>query len=245
MAIPTEKREAMYTALFESLRGGASLTAACKAAGISRSSVYADMKKDGTIRARIMEIEKACIAIVEDALFAKAAGGSLGAICFYLGNRAPERWKDIRKLQIEGQVAHGVVDLAALLKAVPPVETAGTALPDASVGAESAATATPSAPEALQCPIIPETPAKPLDGSSGGSEPTTKYAVGDTVTAIGAEAMSPTHGYGKALTVRAVHVDGDDVSYDVTSEGVTVRIAERKLAAAGDVEEILPGGRDE
>lgn len=38
--------------------------------------------------------EQAAIGKVENALFANAMSGNLGAQCFFLKNRAPHRWKD-------------------------------------------------------------------------------------------------------------------------------------------------------
>ena len=38
-------------------------------------------------------------AVVENALFKKAANGDLGAICFYLKNKCPDRWSEHPELR--------------------------------------------------------------------------------------------------------------------------------------------------
>jgi hypothetical protein len=60
---------------------------------------------------------------VEDALLEKALAGSVTAQVFWLCNRAPERWRHVQKVQVQGTVEQ-ICLLADLVKlaALPPAE---------------------------------------------------------------------------------------------------------------------------
>ena len=51
-------------------------------------------KYPATIGVAFNNGREASIAIVENALFQKASKGDLGAICFYLKNKCPDRWSE-------------------------------------------------------------------------------------------------------------------------------------------------------
>lgn len=88
-------------ALIESIAQGATVSAACRAANIDRSTFYAWIKSDEDFRIRYKETAEGAIQAVEDALWDKALSGNVIACIFYLCNRAPERWKNVNKVEIE------------------------------------------------------------------------------------------------------------------------------------------------
>lgn len=62
--------------------------------GISRRQLDRWASANPGIKTALENGKEAAVAAVENALFKKAASGDLGAICFYLKNRAPEHWSE-------------------------------------------------------------------------------------------------------------------------------------------------------
>ena len=52
-----------------------------------------------TIGVAITNGREMSVAVVENALYKKAANGDLGAICFFLKNKAPDRWSEHPELR--------------------------------------------------------------------------------------------------------------------------------------------------
>lgn len=242
MTVRDNHQQAQFDAVISSLEHGMSLTGACRAAKLGRGTLYKAMRDDESLRERVLASERAAVSVVEDALFAKASSGNLGACVFWLCNRAKDRWQDVRKLQVEAVKATGV-DLSKLLQAVPPVSTSAEII-DAEVvelpGDVEGPAEPRSEPDAAEAARVPDAPADAVEVTDGA--PAGKYAVGDLVTACGTETFSTTFGGGKALTVKEVHADeGAGVEYTVACGASTIRIRERGLAPVAGDEAGLPG----
>ena len=83
---------------------------AAAAAEINTATVNAYRKKDPAFQAAEIEAETQASEVIESALWELARGGHLTAIMFWLQNRAPSRWQDMRRVQKtvthEGTVTH-------------------------------------------------------------------------------------------------------------------------------------------
>lgn len=92
--IPKEIKEQKKEAFLESLEGGMSISKACKAANISRNTIWEWRKASKRFDKKVNSIIDSRTQSVEDALFASALKGNVAAQIFWLKNRAKERWKD-------------------------------------------------------------------------------------------------------------------------------------------------------
>jgi len=73
--------------------------------GTTRRSLDRWANKYPQIKQAISIGRDSAVASVENALFKKAQSGDLGAICFYLKNRAPDHWSEHPELRgIDGKV---------------------------------------------------------------------------------------------------------------------------------------------
>ncbi len=86
-------------AIIASLLNGATVKAACKAAKTNRDTYYAWLKDDKEFADAALKAKDSRIEIVEDALFNRASRGNVTAQIFFLCNRAPERWKNVQKIE--------------------------------------------------------------------------------------------------------------------------------------------------
>ena len=108
MGVNSDNSDAIKKAVLESLEHGASRTAACAAAGCSRDWFYSLLKTDEDFKAAVVKAEECAVHKVEGALFDAAthinnAGNfNLGAQMAFLCNRAPDRWKHVNRVQLEG-----------------------------------------------------------------------------------------------------------------------------------------------
>jgi len=103
----TPDRQAEYLA---ALARGMRRSEAAAAAEINVSTVAAYRKKDPAFAAAETEAETQASEVIESALWDLARGGHLTAIMFWLQNRAPDRWRDMRQIsktvKHEGTVTH-------------------------------------------------------------------------------------------------------------------------------------------
>ena len=83
-------------AILESLKDGATITDACKAAGVSRVALYVWRKEDEAFDHHIQEALESRVQRVEDALYKSAINGNTTAQIFYLKNKAD--WKEVQHL---------------------------------------------------------------------------------------------------------------------------------------------------
>lgn len=83
----------------ESLKGGVSISDACKAANLSRDTIWRWRKKYIGFNHKILSIINSRTQTVEDALYANALNGNVTAQIFWLKNRASERWRDIKNIE--------------------------------------------------------------------------------------------------------------------------------------------------
>lgn len=87
--------------LIQSLLNGATVTAACKAAGINRDSFYRWYNSNEDFQKQVDDAKLAQVSVVEDSLFSKAKRGHTAAMIFFLCNRAPGKWKNVQKTEVE------------------------------------------------------------------------------------------------------------------------------------------------
>lgn len=81
-------------ALLKSLNNGATVTSACKAAGIAQSTYFLWMSKDKKFAKMTERAISSRVHIVEDALFKTAVTGAVSAQKYFLNNRASNKWRD-------------------------------------------------------------------------------------------------------------------------------------------------------
>jgi hypothetical protein len=103
----TPDKQAEY---LSSLARGMRRGEAAAAADINTATVNSYRKKDPAFGAAEVEAETQASEVIESALWELARGGHLTAIMFWLQNRAPSRWQDMRRVQKtvthEGTVTH-------------------------------------------------------------------------------------------------------------------------------------------
>lgn len=96
-------------AVLASLAQGATVQAACKAARIGRRSYYDWRASDPDFTAEADKALAARIGVVEDALFRAASEPdnsgktNVTAAIFFLCNRAPERWRNVNKVEVSNE----------------------------------------------------------------------------------------------------------------------------------------------
>lgn len=71
----------------------------CKALGISRWTIQRWRKREPEWAAKEEAIKNIRLEAVEDSLFAQALDGNTTACIFWLKNRAPEKWRDVQRLE--------------------------------------------------------------------------------------------------------------------------------------------------
>jgi len=100
----TEIREKKRKAILESLKAGSSISQACKAAQVDRTTVWLWRKKSKKFNNKVLAILDSRTQVVEDALYKNALNGNIVAQIFWLKNRAPDRWKDKYDQNIAGDI---------------------------------------------------------------------------------------------------------------------------------------------
>ena len=70
----------------------------CHALGISETWWYDAKQKSAEISERFKRGQAKGLAEISNAIFEQALNGSTGAACFYLKNRDPDRWSDVKSV---------------------------------------------------------------------------------------------------------------------------------------------------
>lgn len=83
-----------------------SITAACRASGLSRSAYYRYMQTNKKFRKAIEELNQSFIELAESKLYQKVLEGDLKAIKFFLVNKAPDRWRSENHIQVAQMVVN-------------------------------------------------------------------------------------------------------------------------------------------
>ena len=124
---PPEKKtiqQVTRAAIIAGLSNGASVGRACQAANLNRATFYEWCNTDAGFKKQVDEAKESLIGVAEDCLVIEMKKGKGWAICFFLCNRAPDRWKNIQKVE------------ASILNEIPitfvPYKPANHAKPDAS-----------------------------------------------------------------------------------------------------------------
>lgn len=92
-------RKDVKPVIIESLKDGATVSAACTGANINRNTFYKWYEEDTEFAKQVDAAQKSRVHHVEDSLFKKAMQGNLTAIIFFLCNRSPEKWKNVQKVE--------------------------------------------------------------------------------------------------------------------------------------------------
>ena len=123
------KRKELDPAEVERLAGeGLALYQIAQALGCSWDTLHRRAGESAEIAEALKRGEQAAIGKVENALFANAMSGNLGAQCFFLKNRAPHRWKDKTEQVITANVQADTLN-DDFLASVAAASGAGAATP--------------------------------------------------------------------------------------------------------------------
>jgi len=110
--IPIEKVETLAAQ-------GLSMKQIALSIGIARSTLYKRQGEESAISDAIERGRAKGLAVICNALFAKAKDGDVSAIKFYLINRGAEHWKERRAVTVEDSrrsvVEHSLEELTAML----------------------------------------------------------------------------------------------------------------------------------
>lgn len=112
LTLIVDRNDKVKSVVLESLSSGSTVDAACRAAGISRSVFYDWRKKDAEFAEAVERAQMVAVSVVEDALFLKATRGekdgrgNVVAMIFWLCNRAPDRWKNVQRVEHSGEIKH-------------------------------------------------------------------------------------------------------------------------------------------
>lgn len=97
------------------LSRGINRTVACYKAGISYYTFYLWQEKHDWIRDLVRSFEPMGISIAEDMLMGLVMKGELGAIVFKLCNQAPDRWRNIQKVEHSGEIKGTEMKIIAIV----------------------------------------------------------------------------------------------------------------------------------
>jgi transposase-like protein len=105
MKYSEEKKNEIKNNVLTSLKNGASIPQACKAANIDRSTIWMWRKTDENFGNQVYEAKDSRIDIVEDALYINATEKmNITAQIFFLKNRSKGRWKDRQEIEHSGKI---------------------------------------------------------------------------------------------------------------------------------------------
>ncbi len=99
----------------ELLASGHRRLASARAAGSNRETVRKLMNRSKSFREKVEQAEMVANEVVEDRMYRGAIEGHFGKQVFWLCNRDPERWKDVKRLELTGADG-GPVGLEAMLE---------------------------------------------------------------------------------------------------------------------------------
>ena len=102
--ISKEIKEQKIEAFLKSLEGAVSISDACKAANVSRNTIWEWRKKSKRFDNKVLSIIDSRTQSIEDALYSTAIKGNVAAQIFWLKNRAKDRWKDKFEYDIPGDI---------------------------------------------------------------------------------------------------------------------------------------------
>ena len=104
-------------AFLDLVAAGANATNAAVAVGWTPARLRRLMK-DQDFAQLVADSEARAVGIVEEALFRRAASGNVQAIQFFLLNRAPDRWRDVRRIEMTSETTIHVGTINATKEAL-------------------------------------------------------------------------------------------------------------------------------
>ena len=122
-----EEKRAEFLAL---LASGSRRYAAAEKVGISYERVRQVMHGDEGFRQAVDRAEMQANEIVEDSLFQAARSGNVTACQVWLYNRSPDRWKDMRNLQVTGKDGDPLTFRILRFESAPHAGRNGAATPE-------------------------------------------------------------------------------------------------------------------
>ena len=114
---PSARKLGMYkpaetkSALIASLQNGCTVTSACLAANIQRSTFYAWRNEDKSFNAKVEETRVNLVGIAEDSLLANVEYGKEASVFFALCNWAPDKYRHVNKIEHSGKIDDGSSEL--------------------------------------------------------------------------------------------------------------------------------------
>lgn len=90
--------------IIELLEAGHAVGAACKSLHIPMNIFRDYLKEHKDLEMKVFEAENHATELVEEALWRKAIDGDFQAQKFWLVNRAPDRWGDVRQIKGDGNI---------------------------------------------------------------------------------------------------------------------------------------------
>lgn len=103
----------------ELTKEGHTISSACRQIGLTRNAYYTWRHNSDEFRAKSDAARLSQVSVVEDALYKRALDGNVGAIVFYLCNRAPGLWQHVSTIE------HRIVP-DAFIRPVPELKKLST-----------------------------------------------------------------------------------------------------------------------
>jgi hypothetical protein len=104
--ITKESKKNIKKAFLKSLEAGVSITDACEAAHVSRTTIWNWRQESKRFDDKVNAVIDSRNQSMEDALYSSGIKGNVAAQIFWLKNRYRKRWKDRfeQKVEIEGEI---------------------------------------------------------------------------------------------------------------------------------------------
>ncbi len=80
----------------KAIKAGMGKAEAAAVVGVSRQTLYDHEQKHPEFREQVGDAQRGAVGAVENALHAKALGGNVTAMIFFLKNRSPDQWRDMK-----------------------------------------------------------------------------------------------------------------------------------------------------
>ena len=106
--------KSLFLSVFKSK--ACNVTQACEAAKITRTTFYDWKKADPAFTQACDDIEYSLIDFAESNLLKNIQAGKEGAVIFFLCNRAPDRWRNVQRVEGYHRVETSDLDAARQLR---------------------------------------------------------------------------------------------------------------------------------
>jgi len=100
LTVLTPEKIEQFAEIF--LKNACNVTMTCKAINVSRTTWYEWLKVNEAFKKTIDETQESLIEMAESQLFKNILAGKETSLIFFLLNRASDRWKDKRNIEMGG-----------------------------------------------------------------------------------------------------------------------------------------------